>query len=63
MLRKGTRVKRLTKKVGQAAATGKVIAMRDQYRVEILWDDGHTSITSKGAVTPLTGASHPHEDT
>ena len=61
MLRKGTRVKRLTKKVGQVAATGKVIEIRDQYRVEIQWDDGHTSITSKDAVTPLTGANRPHK--
>ncbi len=63
MLRKGTRVERLSKKVGQVAATGRVIAVRDQYRVEVQWDDGHTSIISKDALTPLTEANRPHKGT
>lgn len=63
MLSKGTRVERLTKKVGQVAATGKVIATHDRYSVEIQWDDGHTSIISKVALTPLTEANRPHKGT
>ncbi len=63
MFRKGTRVIRLTKKAGQVAAAGKVIAIRDQYRVEIQWDDGHTSIISKDALAPLTEANRPHKGT
>lgn len=59
MLRKGTRVERLTKKVGQVAATGKVVAMRDGHAVEVEWDDGHTSIVSRDGVTPLTDANRP----
>ncbi len=61
MFRKGTRVERLTKKVGQVAATGKVIEIRDGHRVEIRWDDGHTSIISKDALTPLTEANRPRK--
>ncbi|HSJ70093.1 MAG TPA: hypothetical protein VLA29_00415 [Acidimicrobiia bacterium] len=53
---------RLTKKVGQVAPTGKVTAIHDDYSVEIEWDDGHTSITSKDAVTPLTAANRPKTD-
>lgn len=61
MIRKGTRVERLTKKVGQSPETGKVIAIHDEYSVEIKWSDGHTSIVSKSAVTPLTEANRPHK--
>ncbi len=62
MVRKGTRVERITKKVGQVAATGRVISIRDENRVEVRWDDGHTSVVSKGALTPLTDANRPHKD-
>ncbi len=61
MVRKGVRVERLTKKVGQVPATGRIIEIRDQNRVEVRWDDGHTSIISKGALTPLTEANRPHK--
>ncbi|GMR02277.1 MAG: hypothetical protein BMS9Abin20_0606 [Acidimicrobiia bacterium] len=61
MIRKGTHVERLTKKVGQVAATGRVITIRDEYYVEVQWDDGHTSIISKDALTPLTEANRPHK--
>lgn len=44
MLRPGTRVERLTKKVGQRPATGKIIAVKG-HAYEILWDDGHTTVT------------------
>lgn len=62
MLRRGTKVVRRTKKVGQVAATGKVIAIHD-YSVEIKWDDGHKSIISKEAVTLLTEANRPQKGT
>jgi hypothetical protein len=43
MLRPGTRVKRLTKKVGQAAPEGKILEVRGR-AYEIEWDDGHVSL-------------------
>ena len=61
MIRRGTRVERLTKKVGQVPETGKVIEMHGD-AVEIQWDDGHTSVISRDAVTPLTEANRPHKD-
>jgi len=60
MIRRGTKVVRLTKKVGQASPTGKVIAIHGD-SVEIEWDDGHLSVISKDAVTPLTEANRPHK--
>lgn len=62
MIRKGTRVVRRTKKVGQIAQTGKVVEIH-HYSVEIEWDDGHRSTISKEAVTPLTDANRPHKGT
>ena len=61
MIRKGTRVELLSKKVGQIPATGKVVAMRDGHAVEVEWDAAHTSIISKSAVTPITEATRPHK--
>ena len=61
MIRKGNRVELLSKKVGQVPATGKVVAIRDGHSVEVEWDDGHTSIISTNAVTPLTEANRPHK--
>ncbi len=60
MLRSGTRVARLTKKVGQVAPTGKVLAVHGD-SIEIEWDDGHRSVISRDAVTPLTEANKPHK--
>lgn len=60
MIRRGTRVVRRTKKVGQVAPIGKVIAISGD-SVEIEWDDGHTSIISKDAVTLLTEANRPQK--
>jgi hypothetical protein len=51
MMRKGMRVVRLTKKVGQAAPTGRIVAVRGS-SYEIKWDDGHTSVTSPEGVLP-----------
>ena len=62
MIRKGTRIERLTKKVGQFAETGKVTAMHDEFSIEVEWDDGHRSIVSKSGVTPVTEANRPHKD-
>ena len=62
MIRKGTQVERLTKKVGQFAETGKVIAIHDEFSVEVEWEDGHQSIVSKSGVMPLTEANRPHKD-
>jgi hypothetical protein len=62
MLRKGTRVERITKKVGQVPATGTVVGPKDGHAVEVEWDDGHTSITSADSVTPITEANRPHKD-
>jgi hypothetical protein len=62
MFRKGNHVERLTKKVGQTAATGKVVATLDRRCAEVQWDDGHTSIISMDALAPLTEANTPHKD-
>jgi hypothetical protein len=62
MIRKGTRIERLTKKVGQFAETGKVTEMHDEFSIEVEWDDGHRSIVSKSGVTPVTEANRPHKD-
>ncbi len=59
MLRKGTRVERLTKKVGQTPETGKIVDMVDDHRVEVEWDTGHVSIISKDGITPITDANKP----
>ena len=55
-LRKGMRVKELTKKVGQAARKGTVLAVHGS-TVEVRWDDGHTSSLSHGFLFPIAGES------
>ena len=62
MIRKGTRVERLTKKVGQVPATGKVVSVREDHFFEVQWDDGHTSIVTKDGVAKVTEANRPHKD-
>lgn len=52
MIRRGTRVKELTQKVGQIPRTGKVIDIRDDV-IEVAWDNGHTSSVSGGLLVPL----------
>ncbi|NNK91221.1 MAG: hypothetical protein HKO87_02210 [Acidimicrobiia bacterium] len=42
-MRKGDRVSRLTKKVGQHGETGRIIEIRGT-RAEVDWDDGHHSV-------------------
>lgn len=53
-LRKGMRVKELTKKVGQVARTGTVLDVRGP-TVEVRWDDGHVSSLSQGFLFPIAG--------
>jgi len=50
-LRKGMRVRELTKKVGQIPRKGKVLGVHDQ-TVEVQWDDGHISSLSHGFLFP-----------
>ena len=45
MLKPGTRVEELTKKVGQVGRRGKVITAKAN-SVEVVWEDDHTSIVS-----------------
>lgn len=53
MLRKGMRVREPTKKVGQVARTGKVLAVEGR-AVEIEWDDGHVSRLTDAVLVPIT---------
>ncbi len=62
MIRKGIRVERLTKKVGQVAQTGRVAEVLDEHYVEVEWDDGHTSIVSKDGLIALTEANRPRQN-
>ena len=50
--RKTHPVTKLTKKVGQAAPTGKIVSFHGDEAVEVKWDDGHTSVISRTAVAP-----------
>lgn len=58
MLRPGTHVEKLTKKVGQPAPTGKIVSSHDD-AYEVKWDDGHTSVISRDAVLKVTEANKP----
>lgn len=52
MLRRGTRVTQMTRRVGQRAPTGRIVDVRkDSYEIE--WDDGHTSIITPEGIVPL----------
>lgn len=52
MLRPGTRVTKMTKRVGQRAPEGKIVDVRkDSY--EIKWDDGHISIITPEGIVPI----------
>ena len=51
-LRKGMRVRELTKRVGQVPRTGTVLAVHGS-TVEVRWDDGHTSSLSHGFLFPI----------
>ncbi|MFZ0492740.1 MAG: hypothetical protein WAM81_06015 [Acidimicrobiia bacterium] len=49
---KGMHVRELTKKVGQVARTGVVVAVRDGI-VEVRWDDGRVSTLSGAMLVPV----------
>jgi len=55
-LRKGMRVKELTKKVGQVARTGTVLSIHGQ-TVKVRWDSGQVSSLSHGFLFPVVGAT------
>jgi hypothetical protein len=52
VLRRGTHVRELTKKVGQTGRTGKVVKINGD-NVEVLWDDGHVSSLSGAVLQPI----------
>jgi hypothetical protein len=58
MLRPGTRVRKLTKKVGQHAAEGRIIG-KAGHAYEVLWDDGHTGIADPLGVVKVKKSSSP----
>jgi hypothetical protein len=51
-VRTGEKVTKLTKKVGQAAPVGRVVALRGE-SVEVRWEDGHTSLISRIGLVPV----------
>jgi hypothetical protein len=55
-VRKGQRVKTLTKTVGREPRRGVVLDVHGS-TVEVRWDDGHISILSGGALVPDTKTS------
>lgn len=52
MLRQGTRVTKLTKKVGATAPTGRIVGVRP-HAYEVEWDDGHVSLITQSAVVAV----------
>jgi hypothetical protein len=50
-VRKGMRVRELTKKVGQIPRRGRVRAVRG-HSVEVAWDDGHVSSVTGAYLFP-----------
>lgn len=55
-MRKGQRVETITKTVGQPSRTGVVIDIRDEDFIEVEWDDGHTSVISRRAVSETSSS-------
>ena len=51
-LRQGMRVRELTKKVGQPARQGTVLAVRDS-STEVRWEDGRVSSLSGAYLYPI----------
>jgi len=49
-LRQGSKVTQITKKVGQVPRMGKVVEIHGEH-VEVKWDDGKTTITSRSSLT------------
>lgn len=61
-MRKGQRVETITKTVGQPSRTGVVIDIRDEDFIEVEWDDGHTSVISRTAVSESSSGSKAKAD-
>ncbi|HLA67456.1 MAG TPA: hypothetical protein VJP05_08250 [Acidimicrobiia bacterium] len=51
-LRKGMRVRELSKRVGQIPRSGKVLAVRGP-TVEVQWEDGHVSSLTGAYLDPI----------
>jgi len=51
-LRKGMRVRELSKRVGQIPRIGKVLAVRG-HTVDVEWSDGHVSSITGGYLDPV----------
>jgi len=62
-MRKGQRVETLTKTVGQTPRIGVVIDLREEDLVEVEWEDGHISIVTRSALTPISGSKRPDSQT
>jgi hypothetical protein len=58
MLKKGERVKELTKKTGQRPRVGMIIDIRSD-SVEVRWDDGHVSSVTGALLRPVTKPEEP----
>jgi len=58
-LRKGMRVRELTKKVGQVPRIGRVKGLHG-HSVEVEWEDGHLSSVSGAYLFPVAQPSKKH---
>jgi len=56
MLKPGTRVEELTKKVGQVPRHGTVKAVHGE-SIEVQWEDEHVSIVSRQSLHPIKAPS------
>ena len=56
-LKKGMRVRELTKRVGQTPRIGKVVDLHGR-SVEVEWDDGHVSSVSGSYLFPAKKPEH-----
>jgi len=48
-MHRGDRVTKMTRKVGQSAPTGTIVALKGA-SVEVRWDDGRTSLISRSGI-------------
>lgn len=61
-MRKGQRVETITKTVGQTPRTGVVVDIRDEEFVEVEWEDGHTSVITRSALSSASSTSRRSEN-
>ncbi len=52
MLKTGMRVEEFTRQVGQVPRQGRVKVLHKE-SVEVIWEDGHTSIVSRQSLHPV----------